>query len=930
MTFITEDNIQNQAYQLLMEVFIEQPNQEQLELLGSLFEEWCKSARPNLLHHMFEIIEAHESVEIRRLVIQQMQNHYPKKKRSDILDLWITHPIPIMREFIRELLNSHGIPKGLQSAAYIMLDEINETIKIDPDYHYLDNYIRTIDPLLGSLLIQRVEKIKNPELDSSSTLPGEDEQISLIDRIRRRDFNYLWEQILDYPLPFICELIKILDEEGWEPSDTSGKIYFETLVEQLGVSGWYANEDLKWIAVTKKSGKKYFPLTPVEIERRSFTLQISQDIVTRPDRVQQEKFQSRGRFNLTDPDLGLNMYLESVRKSDFDGMLHIPIYSNNGVELAEFSIPAVSENNFVMDEDGMYFTVQNKEGIFTVDLDALAALLVPVSRHSESISETIPVLVDRANQLQKLATNGLALLSTLHQGRDFSLWDLKMENSVERPISSKSPDCQCIIAFDIGNSTTKAVTIPKGSCEHESQTWEVPTLIYYKSPSEFIIGEAVVAKDLYSSSQTFRNLKKSLKHGNKPGLRIQSSIITNYQAYGDFLARLLDKIQSDVSFDISNLVLTYPLQAPSGFESWIRSFLSKFQLSSFEVVDEMTASIIGSFRLENQRGLTMFVDVGESHMSCGLADLPLPKSRKKLEVARMREDLGITPHIITKYSVFGGSAEITDLFYQNLKTDVPEEELYLELEETKQNLAHDFSATYTHESKDVIFSLNEGDDSINIAKQFDSSIVLNRFKILLRNTMIIARSRGIPKDKIENIVVLGKGSSWPAFLEYIYRVFKGKEIILESDHHLAAKGAGLVVAGQDFDQVLNQDYMLKVAKQGITSYIDILSRGDTPLGSSKEYEIRPNSYIDQIVLDCWVRRPNVYFEEDIDPAKDSDFPNHLKASRHNFVYERIFRDILPFTENSKLVVKVLPTGNLMFILQNKKDKLEINSLTSVM
>ena len=72
-----------------------------------------------------------------------------------------------------------------------------------------------MDPLLGSLLIQRVEIIKNPESNIGTTeFLDDNEEISLLERIRKRDFNYLWENILDYPLPFIAELLKKKVELG--------------------------------------------------------------------------------------------------------------------------------------------------------------------------------------------------------------------------------------------------------------------------------------------------------------------------------------------------------------------------------------------------------------------------------------------------------------------------------------------------------------------------------------------------------------------------------------------------------------------------------------------------------------------------------------------------------------------------------------------
>ncbi|MHA2501529.1 MAG: hypothetical protein ACXAE3_01470 [Candidatus Kariarchaeaceae archaeon] len=926
---ITEENLHNKAYQLLTEVYVEEPSEEQIDLLGGLFQSWFERARSNLLHHAFEILESHESEIIRELVLQRLETYYPDKDKSDILELWITHPLPIMREFAQNTVDTLNLDTPVRAAIYVMLDEIDKLMEIDPDFHYLDSYLNTVDPLLGSLLIQKVEQLKNPELNM--TLPNEEEteEVSLMDRIRKRDFAYLWENILDYPLPFVAELMNIFEEEEWKPVDQPGIDLYEILLEQLGDRGWYAIENCKWVVLSRKSGNEFRPMKPTEIERGDFNLIFSQDLVVRPDRIKAQKFKSRGRFALTNADLGLNIYQETVRKSEFDGLLHVPVYSSNGVELVEFTIPVSSDKNFVMDDDGLYFTVRNKEGTYSIDLDALAAFLLPISRHSEMISDMIPVLLERASENQKMPLQALNLLSRMHSGREYSLWDLKKVEEWDDLEDETAVECKCTLAVDMGNALTKVAFVVHGECEHTPQTWEFPTIIYYNSVSDYLIGNEVFEKSLYATSQTFQNIKDSLKLGSRKYLRIRNSIVTSYDAYRDFLLKVISNVEEEMNVKITRVAMTFPVHAPSGFEAWLRSLLLERGIDYIELIDELSASVLGSYRLHNQRGNVMVIDIGSSQITAGVASMDGNKSRKKSEEKRMREDLDSHPTIIAKTSIDMGSREISALMFDLAQVKNKElEQIFFELEVTKNRLASEFEANLLVDEQELEFSMNAG-EGIDVSQAFEKSELNSAFKLLLRNAMVKANQRGIAKENFDTVLVLGQASQWPPFLEYIHKIFKDQEIIIEDDIHLTAKGVGLLANGQKLDMFLEEDIMLKVAKNGIVGYENIVERGEALLGTSKIFEIRPHSRMDSLVLDCWVRRPIFIADEKVQPMKDGTNTGHTSDSRYLFTYDRLFREIVDLDQESNLKVNISSRGTLYFEIESKSGSTLVNSHSSV-
>ena len=157
------ENQQNIAYQLLVEKYVLNPNQEELDLVKGLFTEWCESGNQNLLSHLLEFIDSHESKEIRKLALDTLKKSLPKEIRKNIIELWINHPTPTLIPYIRSILQTTKLPQPLIAATYLMLDEWDLLEQIDPELELLDQYVKDLDPLMGSLLFARINQLKSFE-----------------------------------------------------------------------------------------------------------------------------------------------------------------------------------------------------------------------------------------------------------------------------------------------------------------------------------------------------------------------------------------------------------------------------------------------------------------------------------------------------------------------------------------------------------------------------------------------------------------------------------------------------------------------------------------------------------------------------------------------------------------------------------------------
>jgi len=867
---------------------------------------------------MFEIIESHESQQIRDLVIEQMTLNYPDDKKQEIVELWITHPIPQMENFILKIIQDEHASLPIKVAANLMLDDIQTLQELDPDLYIIDSYIDSIDPMLGSLLIQKTEKLKKDHVHYQRKIREQNEdEVTINDRIRRKDFSYIWNNILEYPLPFIIEFLQIIDSEDWLPVDESDRNLIDILTEHFGNKGWNSIEYVIWVAVYKKISGKLMKLEQSDIERRTFEIDLNKDLIFRPDRIIKQKFESRGRFNLTHADLNLNLYQESIRYSEFDGLLHIPIYSNNGVELLEFTFPAKSEKNFAIDDEGLYFSIKNKEGIYTVNLIELSALLQPISQHSEMVNRVIPTLTKNCNQNQLMILSGLNIISNLHRGREFGLWDLKsISNFPKDLLSHTSKACSCILSIDVGDTSTKVYYLSDDSCQLKSQQWQIPTIIYYDSVSVYKIGDDVISNDLAATSQTFNFIKSSLKNPILKQLRIQNSIITPHLAYEHFLHSVIDLVIKETKHQIPTLCLAIPTNISSNFESWIRNSLSHYLFDEIFLTDEISATINAIHCVTNQRENTLVIDIGGSQMLSSIAKLDGPKNKKKSEDARLKDIHDTSPVIISKSNLDKGSQDINKLLFEIISSRIEFKNSHNDIDISKIELSENLSITLNGKKNSIDISFDPTTD-IDMNSQFKKSELFKSFQLLLRNVMAKGQERGLTKKELANVILVGKGSSWPPFLEYIHGIFKEQDIILEKDPFITTKGLISAYQSQSLSYINEEDILLQIASNGITDFETIISRGDNLINSSKKFEIRPNGTLSSISIDCWKRRPEFTNDETIQPLKDSEQLIHNDLSYQLFRYERIYREQIKIEIDSILEVMISPHGKLCFKISSE-------------
>ncbi|MFV2015843.1 MAG: hypothetical protein ACC656_10465, partial [Candidatus Heimdallarchaeota archaeon] len=398
------------------------------------------------------------------------------------------------------------------------------------------------------------------------------------------------------------------------------------------------------------------------------------------------------------------------------------------------------------------------------------------------------------------------------------------------------------------------VFVPDTNCDHEIKTWNIPSLIHFVSLNEYIIGEEVINLDLDKSSQTFRHWKSGLYTGNSSYLRIRHTKISAQKAFEYFMIQLVTKISQEVNHDIPSIAFAYSIEMALSIQRRIISVLKNLGFQNVVLVDTLSSLSLAEFKLANNRGNTMLLDIGSSQISGVIFSSDAKKSRKRLEAERLREEELGKLAIIAKLSTRGGSTEITNFLSELYNKKVE----FSVLNQIKHKLSYEFEVLIDANNKSKhTFSLNENQDktSINVREAFLLSDTFTAFKLLIRNLIVKATQRGVDKGKIDRIIISGEGANWPMYLEYLHENFQEKELLIEKNGIYVAYGAAIAGLGQQWEFNSERDYLLKITHEGTTHFETLIQRGENIINQYKNFEVRLKARFEHIVLDCWSRIP---------------------------------------------------------------------------
>jgi molecular chaperone DnaK (HSP70) len=351
----------------------------------------------------------------------------------------------------------------------------------------------------------------------------------------------------------------------------------------------------------------------------------------------------------------------------------------------------------------------------------------------------------------------------------------------------------------------------------------VPSLLYVDDAksSAFTIGQAVreQGKDAQKDNRLFRNFKRGIVVTPTPEPRdIDGQHFADRDAGANFLKQIL-QLMPYKDNEIEQLVLTAPVAAFEGYLAWLNQVIDEIAPEKIRVIDESTAAALG-YAVTEPGAVVLVFDFGGGTLDLSLVQLPEHKRKTGGFLTNLlgggKSVAKNMARVIAKAGRIIGGSDIDQWLVQDVlkRSGVSISELSSNYTSLLTECEAAKIALSTEESADIGFEAVGKIHSVTITREeLENLLEENEFYTALRKVvdkvMHLARQRGIFKEDIKYVLMVGGISLMPSVQRTLAQYFTDKAVRADKPFSAVAEGALQLAAGYGLDDYLVHSYGLR-------------------------------------------------------------------------------------------------------------------------
>lgn len=361
----------------------------------------------------------------------------------------------------------------------------------------------------------------------------------------------------------------------------------------------------------------------------------------------------------------------------------------------------------------------------------------------------------------------------------------------------------------------------------EDLVYVVPSLVFVGS-DRLLFGEEARVHSR-QKERFFQAFKRDLAADYQPLPRQIDGKSYSCQIISElFLKHLWQQLEQmpNLSIKPRTVIFTVPVGAFERYLDWFRDLAENLGIPDVRIVDESTAAALG-YSIKRPGSLVLVVDFGGGTLDLSLVRTAAGKGGQKVFKAEVlaKSDayvggIDIDTWIVEDYLQKIGSsrAEIGEVGWQNL----------LEVaERLKINLSHVESAKESWFDDENFIAHELELNRQQLEDILESRQLLEQMRQCLDEVLAIAYSKGISKNDIELVTLVGGSCLIPAVQQLIISYFGKSKVKLELPFEAVAHGALVLNSIMEVEDYLRHSYALRLWEPYTKSfsYFTIFEKG---------------------------------------------------------------------------------------------------------
>ena len=357
----------------------------------------------------------------------------------------------------------------------------------------------------------------------------------------------------------------------------------------------------------------------------------------------------------------------------------------------------------------------------------------------------------------------------------------------------------------------------------------VPTLVFIKSPTEWVWGEAVRSQrlGLAQPDRLFKAFKRDLATDFQPSPRqLDGESYSPEYVSEKFLQQIWQQILQQ-QIQPSQVIFTVPVGAFERYLDWFRGVGDRFNVA-VQLVDESTAAALG-YAVDRPGTLVLVIDFGG-----GTLDLSLVRTQIATD-----DSTTVKADVLAKSDAYLGGEDIdvwlVEDYLQQIGVDratigaVGWQNLLAIAERLKMRLSAAPSAKESWLDETTFMAYELEFDRPRFDAILEARQLLEQLRQALDEVLAIALSKGIRKGDIAQVVLVGGSCLIPAVQQLVLSYFGKSRVKLNKPFEAVAHGA--LVRGQvsQLQDYLRHSYAMRLWEpySKTYSYLPLFDAGMT-------------------------------------------------------------------------------------------------------